>query len=156
MSPTAPGEQAVYELSVERTIHASPGRVYKVWTERLAEWWCPAPWSVADALIDLRAGGQIEITMCGPGGEQEDLAGVILEVIPNQLIVFTNAFLVGWIPQTPFMVGHFEFMTVKSGTLYKATSRHWDLETQQKHIDIGFNEGWTTVAKQLAALAEAY
>ena len=89
-------------------------------------------------------------------GEQEDLAGVILEVIPNQLIVFTNAFLVGWIPQTPFMVGHFEFMTVKSGTLYKATSRHWDLETQQKHIDMGFNEGWTTVAKQLAALAEAY
>jgi uncharacterized protein YndB with AHSA1/START domain len=30
---------AEHELSITRSIHASPEIIYKVWTERIGEWW---------------------------------------------------------------------------------------------------------------------
>jgi uncharacterized protein YndB with AHSA1/START domain len=74
--------------------------------------------------------------------------------VPNERIVFTNAFTVGWIPQTPFMVGIFTFMPEGSGTRYRAASRHWDEATHKQHEAMGFREGWGAVAGQLAELAE--
>ena len=82
------------------------------------------------------------------------LEGVFLEVTPNERIVFTNAFTAGWMPQPPFMVGYFEFSSVKKGARYKAGSRHWDEAAHKQHQQMGFMEGWTKVAEQLAALAE--
>jgi len=154
MSTTESGI-AKYELVIERYIAASPKTVYKVWTERLEEWWCPKPWTTELVEQDLRPGGRSAMIMRGPGGEEQKLEGVILEVVPNKRIVFTNAFTAGWIPQTPFMVGFFEFMPDGKGTLYRAGSRHWDLASQRQHKDMGFYEGWAKVAEQLAELAEA-
>lgn len=71
-----------------------------------------------------------------------------------QRIVFTNAFTAGWIPQKPFMVGVFEFTAQLSGTFCRATSRHWDEATQKEHEAMGFTEGWSKVADQLADLCE--
>ena len=115
-----------FELAIERHIDASPEIVFKVWTERLEEWWAPKPWTTR-----------------------------IIEHDPNQRIVFTNAFTAGWIPQTPFMVGLFEFAPEGGGTRYRASARHWDEATMKQHEAMGFQRGWTQVAEQLAALAEA-
>lgn len=73
----------------------------------------------------------------------------------NRNIVFTNAFTVGWIPQTPFMVGSFTFSPEGEGTRYQAGARHWDEAANKTHEMMGFIEGWGTVARQLADLAEA-
>ena len=75
--------------------------------------------------------------------------------MPNERIVFTNAFTAGWIPQEPFMVGCFTFTPEGSGTRYRAVSRHWDEATHKQHEAMGFQHGWGIVAGQLAALAEA-
>jgi len=144
-----------FELSVERYIDAPPAAVYRIWTERLEEWWCPKPWTAEIIEQDLRPGGRSAIVMRGPGGEEEVMEGVILEVVPHERIVLTNAFTAGWIPQTPFMVGIFEFIPEKGGTRYRASSRHWDETSHKQHEDMGFTEGWTIVAAQLAALAES-
>ncbi len=34
-----------FELAIERYIDAPPATVFRVWTERLEEWWAPMPWT---------------------------------------------------------------------------------------------------------------
>ena len=147
--------QAPFELAIERYIDAAPETVFKVWTGRLEEWWAPKPWTTKIIEQDLRPGGRSAMIMSGPDGATSPMEGVILEVVPNRSIVFTNAFTVGWIPQTPFMVGFFTFTPEGRGTRYRAGSRHWDEATHKQHEEMGFTEGWRKVADQLAALAEA-
>jgi uncharacterized protein YndB with AHSA1/START domain len=148
--------QAPFELAVERYIDAPPEIVFKVWKERLEEWWAPKPWTTKVIEQDLRPGGRSAMIMTGPDGkETSPMEGVILEVVPNERVVFTNAFTVGWIPQAPFMVGFFTFAPEGKGTRYRAGSRHWDEATHKQHEAMGFNQGWSTVAAQLAALAES-
>ena len=148
--------QAQFELAVERYIDAPPEIVFKVWTQRLEEWWAPKPWTTKVIEQDLRPGGRSAMIMTGPDGVAAPLMeGVILEVVPNERIVFTNAFTVGWIPQTPFMLGFFTFTREGNGTRYRAGSRHWDEATQKQHEAMGFTQGWGIVAGQLAELAEA-
>jgi uncharacterized protein YndB with AHSA1/START domain len=146
---------ASFELAVERHIDAPPRTVFKVWTERLEAWWAPKPWTTRVIALDLRPGGRSAMVMAGPDGETSPMEGVFLEVIPNESIVFTNAFTVGWIPQPPFMVGFFSFVPDGRGTRYRAGARHWNEADQKQHEAMGFLQGWTVVAGQLAALAEA-
>ncbi len=40
------------------------------------------------------------------------------------------------------------------GTRYTARVRHWNEETLKQHEAMGFHEGWSIVAGQLAELAE--
>lgn len=147
--------QAQYELSVERYIEAPPAVVFKVWTERLEEWWAPKPFTTRLIAQELRPGGRSALVMSGPEGDTPVMEGVILEVVPDRLIVMTNAFTAGWIPQTPFMVAFFEFKPEGSGTRYRAGARHWDEATHKQHEAMNFTQGWGIVAGQLAELAEA-
>jgi uncharacterized protein YndB with AHSA1/START domain len=146
---------AQYELAVERHIAAPPEKVFKVWTEQLAAWWAPAPWTTEVIARDLRPGGRFAMVMSGPNGAVAPMEGVMLEVVPGERIVFTNAFSEGWSPQQPFMVGIFTFASEGAGTRYRAAARHWDEATLKQHEAMGFVPGWTAVAGQLAALAEA-
>jgi len=147
--------KAQFELAVERHIDAPPSTVFKVWTERLAEWWAPKPFTTRIIEQDLRPGGRTALVMIGPDGETPPMEGVFLEVIPHQSIVFTNAFTAGWIPNEPFMVAFFTFTPEGAGTRYRAGARHWDEDKMKRHEAMGFTSGWTAVAGQLAELAEA-
>ncbi|SDC12079.1 Uncharacterized conserved protein YndB, AHSA1/START domain [Sphingomonas sp. YR710] len=144
----------LYELSVTRLISASPETVWKVWTERLEEWWAPKPWTTSIIEMDLRAGGRNCMDMIGPDGNAMRNEGVVLEVVTNRRIVFTDAFTAGWKPQAPFMVAIFTFEPEGDGTRYTASARHWNAETLKQHEEMGFINGWTVVAGQLAAIAE--
>ena len=147
--------QVPFELAVERFIDASPETIFRVWRERLEEWWCPKPWTTKLVEMDLRPGGRSAMVMSGPNGETQPIEGVILEVVPNRSIVFTDAFSVGWVPQAAFMVGFFQFTPEGKGTRYRAGARHWNEAAMQEHEAVGFREGWKAVADQLAELAEA-
>lgn len=147
--------QTPYELAVERYIDAPPTTVFKAWTERLEDWWAPKPWTTRIIEQDLRPGGRSAMVMSGPHGESSALEGVILEVVPNERIVFTNVFAAGWVPQTPFMVGIFTFAPEGSGTRYRACARHWDEAAMKQHEAMGFASGWGQVADQLTEIAES-
>jgi uncharacterized protein YndB with AHSA1/START domain len=69
--------------------------------------------------------------------------------------VFANAFTAGWIPQTPFMVGLFNFSPEGRGARYRVGARHWDEAALKQHEEMGFTQGWGICAAQLAELAEA-
>ena len=148
------------ELSVKRHIDAPPAKVWQVMTERLAEWWCPKPWTTTIAKLEWRSGGAFHLIMRGPEGEadcqgEDNLGGVLLEYEPGRRFVFTDALSAGWQPRDPFLVGIFEIEPDGDGTLYRASARHWTAEAVEQHRQMGFEQGWGAVANQLAALAEA-
>lgn len=143
------------ELSVTRLIDAPVETVWRMWTERTEEWFCPKPWTVEIQEQDLRPGGASRMIMRGPNGEENALTGVFLDVIPQAKIVSTDAFAPGWEPQGPFMVAVTTFEEEDGKTRYTARARHWAREACEQHRAMGFDEGWGTVARQLAELAEA-
>jgi len=146
--------KAEHELSVTRLIDAPVELVWKIATERLTEWWCPKPWTTEVVEQDWRPGGRSAMIMRGPDGEEHPMEGVFLEVTSNRRFVFTDAFKAGWIPQTAFMVGFFEFADEGGKTRYTAGARHWTAEAKAQHETMGFGDGWGKVAEQLAELAE--
>lgn len=147
-------DSAIHELSVTRLIDAPRDAVWRAWTERLTEWWCPKPWTTEIIEYDMRPGGRSAMVMRGPNGEESAMEGVFLEVIPAEKVVFSNAFTAGWVPQTPFMVGIMTFADEDGKTRYTGTARHWDEETMRQHEAMGFTDGWGVVAEQLEAVAK--
>ncbi|HEX8382069.1 MAG TPA: SRPBCC family protein [Sphingomonas sp.] len=142
------------ELSVERHIAAPPDAVWRVLTERMAEFWCPKPWTTEIVEQDWRAGGRCAMVMRGPDGEAAPLEGVFLDVVPGRRFVTTDAYGAGWVPREPFMTGIWEVEPDGEGTRYRATARHWTAEAAEKHRAMGFEQGWGVVADQLKALCE--
>lgn len=143
------------ELSVTRHIAAPVDTVWRIATERMVDYWCPRPWRVEIVEQQWRAGGRSAMVMHGPNGEAMPQEGVFLEVTPGVRFVFTDAFASGWRPQGPFIVGIVELAAEDGGTRYTATARHWTAEACEQHRAMGFEQGWRTVADQLAELAEA-
>lgn len=143
-----------YDISVTRYIAAPPDKVWQAMIERFEDYWCPRPWCTQIVEIDWRSGGRMATIMRGPEGESHEGDGVLLEVTPGVRIVFTDAFSAGWIPQPAFMVGCLELAPEGEGTRYTGTARHWTQEAHDQHMQMGFVEGWTSVASQLAEIVE--
>ena len=150
-------QTAAHELSLTRIIDAPREKLFRCWTdgELMKEWFCPKPWRVSHADIDLRPGGSSLIVMNGPNGEEIPNRGVYLEVVENEKLVFTDAYVSAWVPsQKPFMTGIITFEDLGEGrTRYTAICRHWTEEDRKAHEEMGFHEGWGICADQLAELA---
>ena len=148
---------AELELSIERVLEAPVAAVWRAWTDHLAEWWCPRPWTTEVRALEFRPGGRFDTVMRGPDGEEHAGEGVVLEVVPERRLVFTNALHRDWQPQSPApvaMVGVFEFSPDGDRTRYRAAARHWTAEACDAHAAMGFEEGWGAVAGQLEAVAQ--
>ncbi len=147
-----------HELSIERVIDAPVAAVWRAWTDHLEEWWAPKPWTSRVVAQDLRAGGRSVIDMRGPDGSGGPMEGIFLEVTPERRIVFTNIVDGDWQPRDPqpvAIIGWFELADAGEGrTLYRAGARHWTAEAMERHRAMGFEQGWTTVAEQLEAVAK--
>ncbi|MCJ8519451.1 SRPBCC family protein [Pseudorhizobium tarimense] len=145
-----------HELVLVREFDARPEKIYKAWTtpELLKQWFCPVPWKVTEANLDLRVGGRCNIVMEGPKGEVVPNEGVYLELVENEKIVTTDAFTEGFVPQEkPFMVATVLLEELPGGrTRYTAKALHWSEEDKKTHEQMGFHEGWGKAADQLAAL----
>lgn len=153
-------ETATHVLTLTREINAPADKLFKAWTtpELMKEWFCPKPWKVTQAELDLRPGGANFIMMEGPEGEQVPNRGVYLEVVPNRKLVFTDAFTKAWVPtEKPFMTGIIEFEDLGNGrTRYTASAVHWTAEDKEKHEKMGFHEGWGVATDQLEQVVTTF
>ncbi|OYU47788.1 MAG: polyketide cyclase [Rhizobiales bacterium PAR1] len=152
---TAVGEQ--HELVLSRTIEASPAALFRCWAEPelMKQWFTPRPWTTPVVEIDVRSGGASYILMRGPNGEEFPNRGVYLEVVPNERIVFTDAYTSAWeLSGKPFFTGIITFTDAGDGkTIYTARARHWSAADCEQHEKMGFHEGWGKAADQLEAVA---
>ena len=143
------------ELGFQRIYNVRPEKVYRAWTEPalLKQWFAPAPWTTAEAHLDVRVGGANRVTLRSPEGVDYPYTGVYLEVVPNQRLVYTDAYTQAWIPSLePLMTVHLTFEEQQGKTRYTVRVLHWSVEARKRHEEMGFHEGWGQCADQLAEL----
>jgi uncharacterized protein YndB with AHSA1/START domain len=146
------------DLVLERVVDVPPALVWEAWTkpEHLRHWFTPKPWTVAHCEVDLRPGGTFRTVMRGPNGEEHDIAGCYLEIVPQQRLIWTDALLPGYRPSAnPFFTAIVELEPAGKGTRYRATAIHRDEDGRKKHEEMGFHQGWGTVLDQLVEYAKA-
>lgn len=83
------------DLVLTRLIDAPREKLYRAWTQPdlLMQWFAPKPWSTVKAEGDLRAGGASLLVMADPEGNEYPNPGQYLEVVPNEKLVFTDAYV---------------------------------------------------------------
>ena len=143
------------ELMLTRLIDAPREKLYRAWTDPtlLKQWFAPLPYTTPVAELDVRPGGSAFIVMRGPDGKDLPNHGVYLEVVPNQRLVSTDAFVKAWEPSAkPFMTLILTFEDEGGKTRYTARVRHWTVADREAHEKMGFHQGWGICADQLAAL----
>lgn len=144
------------ELVLTRLIAAPRAKLWRAWTEPelLKQWFAPLPFTTPVAELDVRPGGRCLVVMRDPEGKDWPNPGVYLDVVANERLVFTDAYVSAWEPSTkPFMTSIVTFADEGQGTRYTARALHWTVEDRKAHEEMGFHQGWGQCADQLAALA---
>lgn len=148
-----------FVLTLDRVLDAPVANVWRCWSEPklFEQWFCPKPWYVTDAVLDLRVGGEFSSVMHGPDGETFPQAGVFLEVVPMKKLMSTDAFRPGWAPaDQAFMVAETTMSDAGGGkTKYVSRAMHWSEDALKQHEAMGFHDGWGAAATQLEALAKS-
>lgn len=151
-------QPATYELTMTRLFNATPDRVFRAWTdpEQLRKWFAPRPFTVPEAEVDLRPGGASRIVMRDPEGNDYPNTGVYLEVVENERLVSTDAYVNAWTPSAkPFMTIIITLTPRGDKTEAVYQVRHWSKDDLETHVKMGFHEGWGQCADQLAELLES-
>ncbi len=147
------------ELVLTRILNATREKVYKAWTtpELMKKWFAPKPWTTSVVEIDLRPGGSSLVVMRSPEGQEFPNRGIYLEVVENERLVFTDAYVNAWEPsEKPFFTAILTFEDAGGGkTKYTARARHWTVADREAHEKMGFHEGWGICATQLEAIASS-
>ena len=146
------------DLVLEREIDVPVELVWKAWTTpaHLKNWFVPKPWEITACEIDLRPGGTFATTMRSPDGQEFPNRGTYLEIVPNERLIFTDTLLPGYRPAPePFFTAVLELAPNGKGTRYTAIAIHGNGETRKKHEEMGFHDGWGTVAQQMVDYIKA-
>ncbi len=146
-------------LIVEFEFHIPAERqnVWRCWTEPelIKQWFCPKPWWVDEADVDVRPGGRFNFVMAGPDGERIDNKGSILHVVEGETLIFTDAYLEDFAPSAEaFMTSAVELSDhLDGGTRMTWDARHTNADDLAKHEEMGLVPGWTASVQQLEDLA---
>lgn len=144
------------ELVITRLIDAPREKVYRAWTdpELITRWFTPPPFETIFAQMDVRPGGASFIIMRGPDCTEMPNPGIYLEVVENERLVVTDAYIKAWVPsEKPFMTVILTFEEEAGKTRYTARAIHWTAADREAHEKMGFHQGWGIATDQLAALA---
>jgi len=153
------------DLVLERTLDAPVELVWAAYTdpEHLKQWFAPKPYQITECELDLRPGGIFRIRMVGPDGFDtgHGTAGCVLEAVENKKLTWTSALGPGYRPNEAGegcesfpMTAIVTFEDAGDGkTAYRAVALHKDAKDKAAHEQMGFHDGWGTVAGQLEEYA---
>ena len=146
------------DLEISRIIKAPRARIWDAWTrpEQFAQWWIPEPALCRVVELDVRPGGAMITEMNEDGtGFVPHMQACYLDIEAGRRIVFTNALTGGWRPaEQSFITAVITLDDHDQGTAYRALVMHKSPEDRTMHQELGFYDGWGTVAAQLARLVE--
>lgn len=141
-----PAAQTAPSLTLRRRLNARPEKIYAAWTdpEKMMQWWGPKGHTATSIETDLRVGGRFRAVMFGEG-ERHEVSGIYKEVVPNQKLVFSWA----WI-STP------ERRSQVTISLKPDGDATWLTLTHEQFFDEGardgHNHGWTSALDKLEEL----
>ena len=80
------------EMKIESVLNVPIALVWKVFTDpvHIAKWWGPAGFTNTIDKMDVRPGGEWELTMHGPDGKNYRNKAVYVEIIPFSKISFDH------------------------------------------------------------------
>lgn len=146
------------DLTMARIIKAPRSAVWRAWTDptRLEQWWVPAPALCKVIDMDLKPGGSFVTRISEGGGDfVPHINACFLAVDELSRIVFTDTLVAGWRPaENAFMTAIITLGDHPAGTQYAAHVMHRSKADRDMHEEMGFHDGWGTVAEQLARLVE--
>lgn len=148
------------DLTLAHVIRAPRAAVWRAWTDPtlLQRWWVPAPTVARVERLDVRPGGAFVTSMSEDGTTfvpHVDATFLVVEV--ESRLVFTNALDSAWRPADPAPVvitAEITLLDHVDGTDYRVVVRHGDQQSRDRHLALGFFEGWGATTHALAALAE--
>lgn len=108
-------------------------------------WMQPLDNACIHAEADVRVGGRFRVILRGANGEEHDVSGTYLEVVPEEKLVFTWAWR-----STPERESLVTVTLRADGPATELTLMHerfFDEAARDSH-----NEGWTSSIDQLVAL----
>lgn len=144
-----------FDLTITRLMAVPRGVVWRAWTdpEHLKLWWAPAPITTPDCEIDPRPGGTFRTLMRAPDGTEYPTNGIVLDIVSNERIVFTDTLVAGYRPaRNPFFTAIITLEDHDGGTRYTARVLHKDGADRAAHERMGFFQGWNTCIDQLSTL----
>lgn len=91
----SPAVHARPSLTIKRRLNAPRQKVFAAWTQpaQLAQWFGPEQIDRAEAEIDARAGGRFRVVMHARDGERHEVGGAYREVVADEKLVFTWAWI---------------------------------------------------------------
>jgi uncharacterized protein YndB with AHSA1/START domain len=133
-------------LTLARRLNASPADVFAAWTDpkKIVLWFGPAQ-TLTDTVtadMDVRVGGSFRVRFKTEDGEQHDVSGKYLEVLPNERLVFSWA----W-HSTPERQSQVTVMLKPEGEMTFLTLTH-DKFFDEAARD-GHKRGWTGTLDKL-------
>lgn len=142
------------ELTLSRLLPARRETVYAAWTRRLPEWWGPYGTTMPAFELDLRPGGVFRTVLRAADGSEFATRGIFLEVVPNERLVFTDAFDAGWLPHPHLLFTGFVQFDALTDHAARCTVRavHWTAGQRAQHERMGFHHSWGESLDRLAAL----
>ena len=145
-----------HDLVLARHLAASPGAVYRCWTEAelLKRWFAPLPGETVEAVVDPVPGGRFHTRMRFEEHGEIGGEGCVLVAEPGRRFVFTDALTAGFRPgREPFFTADIRLTESEGGCEYRVTALHAEAETARRHAGMGFESGWGQCATQLEAVA---
>jgi uncharacterized protein YndB with AHSA1/START domain len=148
------------DLHLHRVLKAPRSKVWECWTDprHIPHWFAPAPVVTRVIGLDLRPGGVFHIGMTMDGQDLGGSPGCFLEVVPEERLTWTSALGPDFRPvdagEAPFLfTATLTFADHPEGTDYRVLARHKDDASARAHEEMGFSQGWGTVAEQLGQYA---
>lgn len=121
--------------------------------EHVAKWFGPVGWPITLCEIDFRVGGRFRFAMTGPSGKQNTpFGGTYLEIVPNQKIVFDNAFEA---PGAEKMIMTVTFDETDGKTTLTLHTLFASVAMKNSHIGMGFVQGTGSAFDQLIDVVAA-
>jgi uncharacterized protein YndB with AHSA1/START domain len=149
--------QSATAARVQRTIGASPERVYRAWLDPklMTRWFAPASFTVRKAEVDERVGGRLSIWHVDAEGN--DVGGAeseIVELVPGERVVLDWQFVGPDRTTDPATATRLTvtFTPAPEGTLLDLTHDRLD-GLRDRHPDIAENvqSGWESALANLVA-----
>jgi uncharacterized protein YndB with AHSA1/START domain len=136
------------EIFLSRTLNAPIALVWEVWTqaEHIANWWGPAGFTNTISAMDMRVGGEWNLTMHGPDGKNYINKSIFKEVILHKKIVYEHV-------SYPKLLATIEFEEQGDKTLI---TWHMLFESREEFIEVAKAHKVVEGQKQNVEKLEAY
>lgn len=153
-------DKAKNRVNVKREFAAGRDLVWEAWTnpEILDQWWAPKPYLSRTKAMDFKVGGRRFYAMVGPTGDEHWSLQQFTSITPTTDFKFKSSFAdkdENINNEWPTSEWNLDFNEKDGITTVSIVIQHKNLADIEKHIQMGFKEGFTMCLNTLEQYIEA-